>query len=149
MSGIGFIFLLYVYFSFFLGPLNRSRDAHARGSRINRSKLGSSKNEMTKAANLENQASAATKRYAALTTLSPEGAPIAWFPPRMKIFFANQQIDKTTARLENSVPIQRDRARRLDAIQLDRSICRRPISRAWESGRRTGKHRASSFDQPH
>jgi hypothetical protein len=67
-------------------------------------KVAGSKNEMAKAANLEKQASAATTRYAALTNANPEGAPIAWFPPRMKIFFSNLQIDKTVARLENSVP---------------------------------------------
>jgi hypothetical protein len=37
-----------------------------------------------------------------LKALSPEGAPIAWFPPRIKAFFANQQIDKAFARLESS-----------------------------------------------
>lgn len=103
LSTIGFIVLLYVYFSFFLGPLNKSRDSMKASIDQLQSKLAGSKNEMTKAVNLENQASAATTRYAALTNASPEGAPIAWFPPRMKLFFANQQIDKTTARLEGSV----------------------------------------------
>jgi hypothetical protein len=51
---------------------------------------------------LEKQAETATKRFAALKALSPEGAPIAWFPPRVKAFFANQEIDKATARLESS-----------------------------------------------
>ncbi|MEY2490129.1 MAG: hypothetical protein QOC70_2071 [Verrucomicrobiota bacterium] len=102
LSTIGFVVLLYVYFSFFLGPLNRSRDTMQASINDLQKKVGSSKNEMAKAANLEKQASAATTRYAALTNLSPEGAPIAWFPPRMKIFFSNQQIDKTTARLESN-----------------------------------------------
>jgi hypothetical protein len=104
LSSIGFVVLLYVYFSFFLGPLNKSHDSMLVSINEIQNKLGSSKNEMTKATNLEKQASAATTRYAALTSLSPEGAPIAWFPPRMKIFFSNLQIDKTTARLEGSVP---------------------------------------------
>lgn len=104
LSTIGFVVLLYVYFSFFLGPLNRSRDSMMVSIRDLQNKIGSSKNEMAKAANLEKQATAATTRYAALTNSSPEGAPIAWFPPRMKIFFSGQQIEKTTARLEGSVP---------------------------------------------
>ena len=46
----------------------------------------------------------ATKRaVAALKALSPDGAPIAWFPPRVKTFFANQQIDKASARLESTI----------------------------------------------
>jgi hypothetical protein len=104
LSTIGFVVLLYVYFSFFLGPLNKSRASMQASIKDLQTKVGNSKNEMTKATNLEKQASAATTRYAALTNLSPEGAPIAWFPPRMKIFFSNQQIDKSTARLESNVP---------------------------------------------
>ena len=102
LSAIGFIVLVYVYFSFFLGPLNSSRDTMLATINDVQGKIDSSKTEITKASNLEKQATSATTRFAALKTLSPEGAPIAWFPPRMKAFFANQQIDKATARLENS-----------------------------------------------
>jgi hypothetical protein len=104
LSSIGFIVLVYVYFSFFLGPLNKSRDAALVQINDLQGKVASSKNELTKTANLEKQADASTKRFAALKALSPEGAPIAWFPPRMKAFFASQEVDKTTARLENSSP---------------------------------------------
>jgi hypothetical protein len=104
LSVIGFIVLVYVYFSFFLGPLNRSRDTMLVTINEVQGKIDSSKNEITKASNLEKQATSATTRFAALKSLSPEGAPIAWFPPRMKTFFANQQLDKATARLENSGP---------------------------------------------
>jgi hypothetical protein len=101
-SAIGFVFLLYVYFTFFLGPLNRSRAAMLVTIQERQSKLDTSKDEMKKAVSLEQQAKTATSRFAALRTLSPEGAPIAWFPPRIKTFFANQQIDKAVARLENN-----------------------------------------------
>jgi hypothetical protein len=102
LSGIGFFVLIYVYFSFFLGPLNSSRDSMLVTTTDLQRKMAGSKNEMMKATNLERQASNATTRFAALKTLSQEGAPIAWFPPRMKAFFANQEIDKATARLEGS-----------------------------------------------
>lgn len=102
LSSMGFIVLVYVYFSFFLGPLNNSRDAALAQIDVLQGKVTSSKSELTKTSKLEQQADASTKRFAALKALSPEGAPIAWFPPRMKAFFANQQIDKTTARLETS-----------------------------------------------
>ena len=102
LSAIGFIVLVYVYFSFFLGPLNRSRDSMLATIGNVQDKIANSKTEITKASNLEKQATTATTRFAALKALSPEGAPIAWFPPRMKTFFANQQLDRATARLENS-----------------------------------------------
>ena len=102
LSGMGFFVLIYVYFSFFLGPLNDSRDATLKQINELQDKVTNSKSELTKTAKLEKQAETATSRFAALKALSPEGAPIAWFPPRMKTFFANQEIDKATARLETS-----------------------------------------------
>jgi len=102
LSSMGFVGLVYVYFSFFLGPLNSSRDASLAQINELQDKVANSKNEINKTAKLEKQAQAATTRFAALKALSPEGAPIAWFPPRVKAFFANQEIDKATARLESS-----------------------------------------------
>ena len=102
LSIMGLIALVYVYFSFFLGPLNTSRDSMQGQIADLQGKIAGSKTELSKTANLEKQAEAATKRFAALKALSPEGAPIAWFPPRMKAFFANQDVDKATARLETS-----------------------------------------------
>ena len=102
LSAIGFVFLLYVYFTFFLGPLNRSRDGMLLKIKDLQSKLDSSKEEMTKAVKLEQRAKTSTSRFAALKAFNPEGAPIAWFPPRIRAFFADQQIDKAVARLEGS-----------------------------------------------
>jgi hypothetical protein len=102
LSAVGFFVLVYVYFSFFLGPLNSSRDSTLAQIDDFQGKVGNSKNELTKTAKLEKQAEAATTRFAALKALSPEGAPIAWFPPRIKTFFANQGIDRASARLESN-----------------------------------------------
>jgi hypothetical protein len=102
LSAMGFVGLVYVYFSFFLGPLSTSRDAALAQIDEFQGKVANSKNELAKTAKLEKQAEAATTRFAALKALSPEGAPIAWFPPRIKTFFANQDIDKANTRLEAS-----------------------------------------------
>jgi hypothetical protein len=102
LCSMGFVVLVYVYFSFFLGPLNSSRDAALAQITELQDKVANSKNELSKTARLEKQAEAATSRFAALKALSPEGAPIAWFPPRIKTFFASKEIDKASARLENS-----------------------------------------------
>ena len=104
ISAIGFVILVYVYFGFFLGPLRRSQTSMRTQIADLKEKVGSSERTLANVNNLEKQASAATARYATLTNLNPEGAPIAWFPPRMKLFFANQQIDKAAARLEGNVP---------------------------------------------
>lgn len=102
LSGMGFVFLLYVYFTFFLGPLHKIRDAALAEIDQTQKKIDGSKSEMAKAANLERQAKESTARFAALKAMIPDGAPIAWFPPRMKTLFANQRIDKAVARLESN-----------------------------------------------
>jgi hypothetical protein len=102
LSTMGLLFLLYVYFSFFLGPLTRSRAAALAAINDRQAKLDASTDEIAKATKLEQTAKNATARFAALRALNPEGAPIAWFPPRMKTFFANQQIDKAAARLDKN-----------------------------------------------
>jgi hypothetical protein len=102
LSALGFVALIYVYLNFFLAPLAKSRATMQKTIADVQSKIEASKTEIPKAANLEKQALTATTRYAAFQTLSPEGAPIAWFPPRMKLFFGNQQIDKATVRLDGS-----------------------------------------------
>jgi hypothetical protein len=102
LSAMGFVVLIYVYFSFFLGPLNTSRSSTLGQITQLQDKIAGSKAEMAKTVKLEKQAEAATQRFAALKGLSPEGAPIAWFPPRMKAFFATQEIDRVTARMESS-----------------------------------------------
>lgn len=102
LSAMGFVFLLYVYFNFFLGPLQKSRDTALTQIDEIQKKIEGSKGELAKAANLEHQAKDATSRFASLKALSPDGAPIAWFPPRIKTFFANQQIEHASARLETN-----------------------------------------------
>jgi hypothetical protein len=102
LSIVGFIFLLYVYFTFFLGPLNRSRDVMLDKIKAIQSKLDASKEQMNKAVRFEQNAKSFTSRFAAIKGLNPQGAPIAWFPPQVRAFFANQQVDKAAARLEGS-----------------------------------------------
>ena len=102
LSALGFIALIYVYLNFFLGPLNKSRAAMTGNIAEVQAKTISSKAEMKKTANLETQAKAATGRYDALKATTADGAPIAWFPPKMRTFFGEQGIDKVTARLESS-----------------------------------------------
>ena len=106
LSVLGFVGLLYVYFTFFIGPLSKSRTAAEGRIAELQTKIASSKTDLSKVRNLEEQATTATTRFAALKALSPEGAPIAWFPPRMKLFFTNQKIEKSTARLETNGPFK-------------------------------------------
>ncbi|MGH8164673.1 MAG: hypothetical protein ACREP1_10100 [Rhodanobacteraceae bacterium] len=102
LSSLGFIALIYCYFTFFLGPLDRSRTSMTQQIADMQSKNASSQTELKKTSNLEWQAKAAMSRYDALKATTAEGAPIAWFPPKMRNFFAAEGIDKANARLDTS-----------------------------------------------
>ncbi|MEO6871758.1 MAG: hypothetical protein ABI233_06005 [Chthoniobacterales bacterium] len=102
LSGLGFIALIYCYFTFFLGPLDRSRATMTQTIDETEAKTASSKTEMKKTANLEVQAKEATSRYEALKSATQEGAPIAWFPPKMRNFFDSRGIEKAGVRLSAS-----------------------------------------------
>src|SRR5207302_9593731 len=75
LGGFGLIGLLYVYFAFFLGPLNKSRNSIQGKIKDLQEKVATSKTEISKVTKLEETAHAATVRYDALRTLSPDGAP--------------------------------------------------------------------------
>src|SRR5204863_8376974 len=83
-------------------PLQKIRDNTLSQIADRQKKIDNSKTEVAKAATLERQAKDAMARFAALKSLTPDGAPIAWFPPRMKTFFVNQGIDRAVARLEST-----------------------------------------------
>ncbi len=102
LSIIGFIALIYCYFTFFLGPLDRSRVLMAQTIADTQAKTASSKSELKKTANLELQAKAATSHYEALKAMTEPGAPIAWFPPKMRNLFAAQGIEKANVKLDSS-----------------------------------------------
>ncbi len=125
LSVLGFIGLIYCYFSFFLGPLNKSRQAAAAEIAEVQAKTSSSKTEMKKTENLEIQAKEATGRYEALKATTADGAPIAWFPPKMRTFFGQQGIDKVSARLESSADFKQpelaDWIKDIWAIELPQS----------------------------
>ncbi len=104
LGGIGLLVLLYVYFTFFMGPLNASRAGTEAKIAEVQGKTASSKAELAKTARLEENARAAVARNKDLRALSPEGAPIAWFPPRIRTFLNSQQIDKAAVRLEANTP---------------------------------------------
>jgi hypothetical protein len=102
LSTLGFIALIYCYFTFFLGPLNRSRASMTQTIAELQEKTASSKSEMKKTDSLEAQAKEATTRYDALKATTAEGAPIAWFPPKMRNFFSAEGIEKAGVRLDGT-----------------------------------------------
>jgi hypothetical protein len=96
--------LLYGYFSMMLGPLS-AREARTRGAIAALTpKVTEAKKQIQKTSGLEAQAPPAQGVMDELKASIPEGAPVAWFPPRVAEFFKRHGIDKTLTRLTNEFP---------------------------------------------
>ena len=65
-------------------------------------KLEDGKKTMEEAAQLEKTARDSDERMKMIDTLTPSGAPVAWFPPLIKTFFSTDQIEIGHARLNGT-----------------------------------------------
>jgi hypothetical protein len=90
--------LLYGYFTMLLGPLNKS-EASARKIIEQRDPAIAAANAQIKKTNaLKLKAPAAQQTSEQIRALIPEGAPVAWFPPRMVEFFKRHGITRAAVR---------------------------------------------------
>jgi hypothetical protein len=105
LSLVGLVALLYCYSAFLLGPLNQARTRMISAAADCEKKLGESKKTLEHAAQLEETARNSIARSTTLEELTPAGAPVAWFPPLMKSFFAADQIEIGHVRLLNTTAL--------------------------------------------
>jgi hypothetical protein len=106
LSLIGLVALVYCYFSFLLGPLQSNRDNMINTTADLESKVAGSKKTMEQTAQLERTAVAAIGLAKTVDTMIPEGAPLAWVPPRIKSFFASDGVDAGAIRLLTTFPLK-------------------------------------------
>lgn len=93
--------LLYAYFYLMMGPLNvREKKALATIAET-QPKVDEAKAQLEKTRVIELKSPASQKTINEIKALIPEGAPVAWFPPRVQDFFKRQGIEKVSARLSN------------------------------------------------
>jgi hypothetical protein len=91
--------LLYGYFVFLLGPVQDGEQKAIAGVASLEPQIADAKQQITKTAALEKKAPFATAFLTNLKNTIPDGAPIAWFPPKMSQFFRSLGIEKCTTRL--------------------------------------------------
>jgi len=96
--------LLYGYFAYLLGPLEDGEHKSIAGIAAIEPQIADAKDQINKTAALEQKAPAATAFLNKLKSNIPDGAPIAWFPPKMADFFKSHGIDKTSTRLVSEAP---------------------------------------------
>lgn len=95
--------VIYCYFTMLLGPLNRREKAAEQRIAELGPQIEAARSQIRKTHNLEIQAPEVSSVLDSINALIPDGAPIAWFPPRMVEFFKRQGIEKTSTRLTNEL----------------------------------------------
>lgn len=96
--------LLWAYFAFLLGPLEANEEKSAVGIQTLEPQIAEAKEQLAKTAKLEKKAPVATAALNQLKSTIPDGAPIAWFPPRMASFFKRHGIEKAATHLVSEEP---------------------------------------------
>lgn len=96
--------LLWAYFALLLGPLETNEEKSATGIQVLEPQIADAKQQIVKTAALEKKAPVATAALNQLKSGIPDGAPIAWFPPRMADFFKRHGIEKTSVHLVSEEP---------------------------------------------
>ena len=92
LSSLLMIGLVYCYFTFLIDPLTKSDQKNAIALEDLSGKLEKARGEVKRSQAAQIQAKSAEETLAQVGDMIPEGAPIAWFPPRLHAFFDRHNI---------------------------------------------------------
>ena len=94
---------LYVYFNMMIGGIT-ANEAKKRGIIGDLTpKIAEARKQIKRTQDLEAQAGEVSETLEEVKGMIPEGAPIAWFPPKIVDYFKRQGIEKTTTSLVGEV----------------------------------------------
>lgn len=101
LLGIGVVF---GYFEWLLNPLKARHEFTIKNIAALEPEIRNAKAQLSRDAAVLEQAPMAKQTLTQIDTMIPEGAPVAWFPPRITDFFKLRGIDKVTTRLNSEAP---------------------------------------------
>ncbi len=99
-----FVALLWGYYAYLLGPLEQSEKNSSSGIASLGPQIDDAKSQIAKTADLEKKAPEATAFLINIKNTIPDGAPIAWFPPKIAEFFKSHGIEKCTTHMISDSP---------------------------------------------
>ncbi|HEX4083948.1 MAG TPA: hypothetical protein VHY22_03475 [Chthoniobacteraceae bacterium] len=104
LAGLVLGALLYGYFAYLLGPVQENEQKANSGIAALEPQIADAKKQIVTTADLEKKAPAATALLNGLKNSIPDGAPIAWFPPKIADYFKARGIQKVTTHLVSTTP---------------------------------------------
>jgi hypothetical protein len=95
--------LLYVYFNLLLGGIAQNEAKKTALIADLTPKIAEARKQIKRTAELESNTAEVNETVEEVKALIPEGAPIAWFPPRIGEFLKRQGIEKATTSLTGEI----------------------------------------------
>jgi len=92
---------VYSYFDLLLFPALKRQEAVAKNIASLKPEIAKAKDQIKRAQDLEKSAPDKTRVVPQVEKLIPDGAPVAWFPPRIGELFKKQGVDKVAAKLNS------------------------------------------------
>lgn len=102
LGGLLLVGVVYSYFNLLLGPLEKQQAIARKSIAELEPTINAARLQIKKTANLEAAAPASTATMASVTTMIPEGSPVAWVPPRISEFFKKQKGEAKAATRMNA-----------------------------------------------
>jgi hypothetical protein len=102
--GLGAMMLvgvIYAYNEFLLSPLQQEQEVAKAALATLDPQVVAAKKQIAKTKTLEAKGPETDLLIKQVGDMIPEGAPVAWFPPKMTDFFKRQGIEKVAARMNN------------------------------------------------
>jgi hypothetical protein len=96
--------LIYSVIEFLIGPLQGQREAALKDADALDPKIRMAEAQIARTKGLAAQLPASKKLVAQVAAMIPDGAPVAWFPPRLSDYFKRQAIDKVNTRFNKEFP---------------------------------------------
>jgi hypothetical protein len=95
--------VVYGFIEFLISPVSTAREAAVTNTNALEPKIQMARAQIAKTEGLKAKLPDADKLIAQVSAMIPDGAPVAWFPPRVTEYFRRQGIDKVSARLNSEV----------------------------------------------
>jgi len=92
LSSLLMVGLIYCYFTFLIAGLNKDDIGNAAAIEALDGDIAKATSTIKRTGSVEEQARSSEEILAQVNDMIPDGAPIAWFPPRMTAFFARHNI---------------------------------------------------------
>jgi hypothetical protein len=103
LGGLIIFGVIFSYFNLLLGPLARGAKATRERITVLAGEIEAGKAQLMKTEAAERLAPEQAEVRRAMVSGIPEGAPVAWFPPRMGWFFKERGMEKVTTRMTSEV----------------------------------------------